>query len=492
MSLSRRSIAAGALASLVLAAAPWSDAHACGGGVFTPDAETEAVKTTGHRVVISISTTQTVIWDQVKFTGNPAEFAWIYPVKAGAYLEVGSDAWLETLDAGTAAKITSPELFCDEGGGGEDHMSCACGGAALAGDGVKGGAGGGFGGENPEVTVKHSGSVGPYETVTLASSTPGALSTWLTQNGYSIPATAQPILDDYVAQGFDFIAVRLQPDQGVAAMQPLRVITPGPLMSFPMRMLSVGATGNVAIELFVIAEGRLDVQNFPTATLDPKKLDWDFDSHTSNYVALRAEALAANEGRTWLTTHAKQGSLLQRDESAGFLLSDQSFADSIAGAYFAQGTLNGETTSDCSEAQINSYAESTKKVVDGPATADQLSKSELTCDTLEDLGTALVGMHPADVWVTRLEADLPVAALTEDLEIGPSTGGEVASRVQAKTSANAPCSLAALPSTGADRPGSTPRLPPKYPRGMLVMTVIAAALASALGRRATRRRPALA
>ena len=42
----------------------------------------------------------------------------------------------------------------------------------------------------------------------------------------------------FLAQDYDFIAVRLQPSASVKDMKPLRVVIPGPITTFPLRMLS--------------------------------------------------------------------------------------------------------------------------------------------------------------------------------------------------------------------------------------------------------------
>ena len=86
----------------------------------------------------------------------------------------------------------------------------------------------------------HEGTVGPYETVTLSAENPNALAEWLEDNGYALPDNVKPIVDAYVAEDFDFIALRLQPNQGVAAMTPVRVITPGSGYTLPLRMVAAG------------------------------------------------------------------------------------------------------------------------------------------------------------------------------------------------------------------------------------------------------------
>ena len=43
---------------------------------------------TDHRMVFSISPTQTILWDQIRYVGNPAEFAWVLPIHPGATIQL--------------------------------------------------------------------------------------------------------------------------------------------------------------------------------------------------------------------------------------------------------------------------------------------------------------------------------------------------------------------------------------------------------------------
>ena len=52
-----------------------------------------------------------------------------------------------------------------------------------------------------------------------------------------------------------------------------------------------------------------------------------------------------------------------------------------------------------------------------PLPAGSISAADLECEGHGDIASALVGMHPRDVWVTRLEANLPREALDTDLAI---------------------------------------------------------------------------
>jgi len=56
-------------------------------------------------------------------------------------------------------------------------------------------------------------------------------------------------------------------------------------------------------------------------------------------------------------------------------------------------------------------------VVCDAAPAGQLAAHDFECGGFSDIASAMIGMHPSDVWVTRLEANLPHAALSADLAL---------------------------------------------------------------------------
>ena len=94
-------------------------------------------------------------------------------------------------------------------------------------------------------------------------------------NGYNIPADVAPVIAEYVAEGFDFLAMKLLPNQGVQAMRPVRVTTPGASLSLPLRMAAVGTGPEVGITIWVVADGRYQPQNFPFFHIDDSALVWD-------------------------------------------------------------------------------------------------------------------------------------------------------------------------------------------------------------------------
>ena len=68
--------------------------------------------------------------------------------------------------------------------------------------------------------------------------------------------------------------------------------------------------------------------------------------------------------------------------------------------------------------------------------------SGLVCNGFSDIAAATIGMFPDDVWITRLEANLPHAALATDLKLKPAADQvNVSSARRAVEHINPPCDL---------------------------------------------------
>jgi hypothetical protein len=218
---------------------------------------------TDHRMAFSISQTQTVLWDQIRYAGDPKEFAWVLPVHPGATVELSHDEWFAALDASTQPVILEP--YRSYGGGG-----CALAGCSNSGsDSTSGAPGAG------QVQILSQTVIGPYETVTLRATDPKALVNWLNEHAYEIPPAIEPTIDSYTAEGFDFIALRLRPICNERSMKPVRIVSPGADATLPLRMIAAGVGARVGLTLYVISEGRYHPQNFPDAVIDYTRLTWD-------------------------------------------------------------------------------------------------------------------------------------------------------------------------------------------------------------------------
>jgi hypothetical protein len=339
------------------------------------------------------------------------------------------------------------------------------------------------------VTVVHEGSAGPYETVTLHSNIAGALNQWLVQHNYAIGADIQPVIDAYEAEGFDFIALRLSPGAGVQQMRPVRVVQPGAVPSLPLRMVAAGTGAEVGITLFVIGEGRWNTKNFPTAAIDSTSVSWNFSAQDSNYAQLRQQALSQYDGWAWITPYATpQGLLVPQPNPLGGMVqyaAGSEVTTTIADAFVRQGLIDEETADASCVTALASIANSDKQVVD-PCAADgsgctavgpsQIDSRTLSCGPLDDLSVALTGMHPRDVWLTRLEANLPRAALKQDLELeAAAQQSSISNWMVAEDAVNEPCPVAS---------NAAAMVPPSNQRGhstrdiALTLAVLATAVAA--------------
>ncbi|MET0412357.1 MAG: DUF2330 domain-containing protein, partial [Polyangiaceae bacterium] len=419
-------------------------AQACGGCFSPPSASAPVV---GHRMAFAIAGERTVLWDQFQYTGEPEDFSWVLPITPGAYLEASSDAWFEALEAYTSVQVAPPPLNCAP-----PPSSGGCGSSSSDGLSVSADNGGSFAG--PTVAVLSRQTVGPYDTVTLRSVDGDALTEWLVGNGYVVPPDVEPIIAAYVNEGADFIALRLSPGQGVQQMTPVRVVTPSGPAILPLRMVAAGVGLSVDIVLFTIGEARFALPDFAEVGLESARLSYDFADNTSNYLELRRQALARNEGSTFLTTYAAEGGLGSRDFTRQVLTSGATgAADNLADLYFSQALENrGEDDPPIESCRTAAaYSRDDALVVrvceddeDDACVAErgpgELDSRELVCEGFDDLQAALLGQVPARTWLTRVELNLPRAALAADCVVEPNLDqASVSASLTAKVAQNPPC-----------------------------------------------------
>ncbi len=369
--------------SLVLAGA--HDASACGGCFGPPPIqETEGTVVTGHRMILSISSDRTTLYDQIKYVGAPSSFGWVLPIKGIADIGLSSDALFANLESLTDVTVSSPIINCPP---------CNSSGfsASSTGD---------FGGGDAGVIVTASEVVGPYQTVQLHSTDPNALKQWLFDNSYSIPNDVYPIIDAYVAEGFDFLAMKLIPNADVSAMRPVRVTTQGATPVLPLRMVAAGTGPKTAIKLWVMGEGRYDSANLPSFVINEGQIVWDWDTQSSNYAQLR---------------------------EAAFNLSNHTALLIEAAEPFSKYPISNAVMSLAMYDPLNSgYAD------------DQGMGAELAAQ--EDLDFLFGDVPDNTLWVTRFYGDLSRPALASDLQLKASLNQSIVDRllIASQTIGNAP------------------------------------------------------
>jgi hypothetical protein len=274
-------------------------ASACG-GCFAPVGSPTVV--TRHQMAVALSPTQTTLWDQIEYAGDPEDFVWVLPVRGGVPVELAENAFFEAIEETTRIQLTTRPV----------QTACPSSGFFAA--------SGAEADWDRDVTVYHQANIGPYETATIGSSDPDALAAWLDAHGYAVPDAVLPTIRFYTEQGMDFAVLRLAPNAGVNQMQPVRVTMPGLSPIFPLRMVSAGVEGKVGLDLYVFAEGRYEASNFPNAEVDRSRLTYDWGTSTFNYDALYNEAATTEGGRVWVTEYA---SAVQSWQISGYVSYDE-------------------------------------------------------------------------------------------------------------------------------------------------------------------------
>lgn len=281
-----------ALAAVGSVVAP-ATADACG-GCFAPPGAVQVV--TDHRMALSLSADRTILWDQFRYSGRPSDFSWILPIHNGpdVRIEVADNRFLTALDNLSAPVLNAPQRpYCAETD--SDFALSGAGGARSAAPPAAADAG---------VAVLQEQVVGPYMTAVVRSEDPTALRTWLRENGYQVPTAVEPVLDFYVSQRMDFVALRLRMGEGVEQMTPIRVTTPGLNPTLPLRMIAAGVADKVGLLLMVLAASRYEAMNFPNGEVTSAQLTYDFNAPTAPAEDFRRafEALnRTNQNRLWLT-----------------------------------------------------------------------------------------------------------------------------------------------------------------------------------------------
>jgi hypothetical protein len=259
--------------------------------------------------------------------------------------------------------------------------SYADGGTAL---GAKGASG--------DVTVLKREVVGPYDVAQLKATDANALQDWATKNGFVIRDEQKPVIAAYQAEHFNFLAVKLVPGAGVQDMRPIRVTTKGANLALPLRMVAVGAGATLGITLWVLAETRFEPTNFTTFAIATDELAWDWTANKSNYLDLRASKTAAANGRAWEVESSITMPALQLRSAI------------LRGSFGPSGGVGAIPYPD-GGASAPDYEP------DGQRSAEEVRD--------EDVATLLDGLS-SSVRVTRLRADLAIAALDQDLVLGAS------------------------------------------------------------------------
>ncbi|MFI1499836.1 DUF2330 domain-containing protein [Streptomyces platensis] len=249
-------------------------AYACGCGAMVHDPkttlavgrETSVVRWDGRSEQIVMSLT---------VNGTAPDAAWIMPVPHRATVELGDPGLFDQLAALTAPAVERRHHFWPRGG---DWPFAGDGAAAEApAPGARG----------PGVGVVGREHLGPFDVARLTATDPAALRNWLKANGFRLPDALATELRPYVAQRWEYVAIRLAPAAAhrplTGTLEPLRMSFASNRLVYPMRLSRLAKTPQ-SLGLYVLAPHRME----PRSTLGGTEPEVFFAGRITPVGALRA------------------------------------------------------------------------------------------------------------------------------------------------------------------------------------------------------------
>lgn len=125
--------------------------------------------------------------------------------------------------------------------------------------------------ESPsDVTVLSVQHAGNFDATTIRSEKPAAILDWLANNGFAAPPAIEPVVRDYVARGWVFVASKVRRAENlgsVSVLHPLAFTFSTKTPVYPLKLTGV-ENGDLTIDLYVFGNQRATTPHFHAARCD--------------------------------------------------------------------------------------------------------------------------------------------------------------------------------------------------------------------------------
>jgi len=293
------------------------------GKVFPPTAVPSEVRIPDQRALLSWSNGMERLIIETRFIGAGTNFAWVVPLPSRPVVEPASrglfptllhlmqprvihapsNAWLPGL-ALTAALVavilsrwTAAKAVAFMG------ILVLLAGMLLP---ALSTAGAKAGGRGASVEILDRQCAGVFESTTVTGRDPAALRAWFQVHGYSLPADVEPVIADYLRDGWVFVASRVFREvstHGPDSLHPLSFTFQAKEPVYPLRLTGVG-NGELDVDLFVFGPERAAAPGFrvrdarPAGGSPPDSLRWLPEEHLRVWHEALGRAAA---GASWVT-----------------------------------------------------------------------------------------------------------------------------------------------------------------------------------------------
>ena len=266
-------------------------AEACGGTFCDNLPQPMPIDQTGENILFVVDGPSVEAHIQINIDSQTEaeKFAWVIPVASMPDFEVGSDPLFNSLLAASVPRYTvTEEGECQPGfddGGGVGFIEMPDGGGAN------------FEPELEEV-------VGALEVAVLADGTADEMSQWLIENDYAQDESAVPILEEYIAQGWMFAAVKLANHAGVDDIHPLVMKYENGEPCVPLRLTRIAAKDDMEVRVFFLGDERVAPTNYKHVEVNPLKVDWLANGANYKEVVTLAVDQDGADGKAFVTEFA--------------------------------------------------------------------------------------------------------------------------------------------------------------------------------------------
>ena len=270
---------------LLLGLIPVSSTLACG-GLFCQNVP---VDQNAERIIFAVNDNGTITaYVQINYTGSAPDFSWVVPVPSVPEVDVAEMATFDEIQRLTDPIIISPQI--------PECAPIPVPAMAVADSAAAGG----------EVQVLASGTAGPFAFDVVTSEDPEALVVWLVDNDYRITDAMKPLIAVYTDEGMFFLAMKLQPDEGVQDIQPVVMTYLSDHPMIPIRLTAVAAVENMGIYTWIFADEQAYPTNYAHPTIPDEYLRGDFfQPGGTNYLSVVDQTVDLYQGRAFITEYAQ-------------------------------------------------------------------------------------------------------------------------------------------------------------------------------------------
>jgi hypothetical protein len=287
-----RGLAAAVLITALVVPTP---AEACG-ALFVGGGQPGPAPLTAANVLFVRDGAQVQMHVQLRYTGDPARFAWIIPLPTTPELSVGSDALFDRLldattptyqVAGSAAACAEPSAAPPTGSTGSPPVP------------------------GPQVLLTRS--VGAFDITVIGGTNISAVASWLQGNDYQASADVLPALVQYLDEGATLVAIELSPGSGFDEIHPIVLRYPAAVSSIPLRLSRIAAADDMELRVFALGDARVVPGNYRHVVPNPLQIDWLAQGTNDRDVVSHAVDADPADGRAFVTEYAGSSDVVPGD-----------------------------------------------------------------------------------------------------------------------------------------------------------------------------------